>query len=321
MWTAADLASELGTTERTVRRDVLRLRELGYSVDSDPGVGGGYRLGRGKRMPPLLLNDDEAIQLAVALRTALGSAAFSPIDAETDGSPAPASVVDPAVAALTKLEGLMTTRARAQVAALVSSSVSFTDTTPHADPDLLLDIGRAIRDTRCFEFDYTDSRGSTSHRQTEPHLLLSFGRTWYLQAFDRDREDWRTFRVDRITAWNSSTRSFPARTDKPPAAEALGGATPSRLWELVGTIRVEAPVEEVRTYLPGPYIEVVPEPGDADCALVTTSANSWRDMAAHFALLPWEFSAVHPPELRAELAALSEKLSRAASAPGSPFTC
>ncbi len=186
LWSGAELAARLEVTERTVRRDVDRLRELGYPVDAVTGIDGGYRLATGVHMPPLLLDDDEAVAVAVGLRSAAGAA----IDGMEESS----------LRAMTKIEQMLPDRLHRRVSALHASVTS----TPWAydadvvDPEALSVLASACRDGEEVRFDYRRGDGEESRRLVEPHQLVTAGRRWYLVAWDQRRDDWRTFRLDRL---------------------------------------------------------------------------------------------------------------------------
>lgn len=305
LWTGPELSAELGTTERTVRRDVERLRSLGYRIDAAQGVGGGYRLGPGRRLPPLLLNDDEAVHLAVALRTAVGSAG------EAESDPA---LRDAALSALDKLDQHMPSRLREQVAALVHGSVALgPGGRPAPDTDALLLFSRAIRDHREVGFDYVDGRGATGARTVHPHRLVAANGRWYLQAFDVDRAAWRSFRVDRADAATARMRRFAPREDLPPADEALGASRPADTWPIGVELVIDAPLAEVRRLAGGHYVELTEDPGRADRTRYRTSGSDVDAIALHVARLPWEFRVLEPSGLRGALGRLAARLSRAAT--------
>ena len=181
-------------SRRTVRRDVERLRELGYPVESIAGPAGGYRLRAGTAMPPLLLEDDEAIAIAVGLRTAARASV--------------AGIEESSVRALVKLEQVLPAQLRRRVAALGSATIAPAGTGPTVDPRHLTTIAAACRDAKCIRFGYRSRDGTDSRREVEPHSLVNLGRHWYLVAWDRRREDWRTFRVDRLARPASSGVRF-----------------------------------------------------------------------------------------------------------------
>lgn len=180
-----ELAERLGVTSRTVRRDVERLRELGYPVRASQGNTGGYRLGSGAAMPPLLLDDEEAVAIALGLRT-VATAAISGLD-------------DAALRALAKIEQVLPVRLRPRVAALAEAAVTLPPPGgPDADPESLVALASACFAHERTRFGYTKLDGTSGRRHVEPHRLVAAGRRWYLVAYDVDREDWRSFRLDRI---------------------------------------------------------------------------------------------------------------------------
>ncbi|GAA3305713.1 hypothetical protein GCM10020219_000730 [Nonomuraea dietziae] len=183
-WSGGELAERLGVTSRTVRRDVERLRELGYPVHATQGSAG-YRLGAGAALPPLLLDDEEAVAVAVGLRSAAGGSV--------------AGIEETSLRALTKLEQVLPSRLRHRVNTLHTATVRVGATGPAVSPDTLMTIADACRRHEGLRFDYASPRGGVTTRSVEPHSLVSFGRHWYLVAWDTDRDDWRTFRVDRLT--------------------------------------------------------------------------------------------------------------------------
>ena len=183
-WSGPELAGQLGVTTRTVRNDVARLRRLGYPVHATPGLAGGYRLGVGAALPPLLLDDEEAVAVAVGLRTAAGGTVTG--------------IEETSRRALAKLEQVLPSRLRSRVNALQTYTVSAPARGPTVDADILTAIAAACRDRQRLRFDYRTHDGTGGARVVEPHRLVHTGRRWYLLAWDNDRHDWRTFRVDRM---------------------------------------------------------------------------------------------------------------------------
>ncbi|PID53377.1 MAG: transcriptional regulator [Micrococcales bacterium] len=185
-WPGAELASRLGVSERTVRRDVGRLRDLGYEVDAVRGVAGGYQLRAGRALPPLLLDNEEAVAIAVGLR---GSAA-SVLDGDGDA----------AVRALTKVVAMLPPRLRHRMDALAAvTHPGPPRRLPSIDAQTLTTLAGCCRDQERARFSYVAKDGARTERRVEPHQLVSYAQRWYLVAFDLDRQDWRTFRLDRMT--------------------------------------------------------------------------------------------------------------------------
>src|SRR3954463_14590709 len=196
-WPGGELAERLEVSGRTVRRDIERLRGLGYPVESLTGPAGGHRLGAGAGMPPLLLDDDEAIAIAVGLRTAARASVTG--------------IEETAVRALVKLEQVLPAHLRRRVAALGAATITLPVSGPTVDAQHLTVIATACRDSECLRFGYRSRDGTESRREVEPHSLVNRGRRWYLVAWDRGRGDWRTFRVDRLTRPAAAGRRFAAR--------------------------------------------------------------------------------------------------------------
>ncbi len=231
-WTASELARDLDVTTRTVRRDVERLRLLGYAVEADRGNAGGYRLARGRAIPPLLFAEDEVVAVGIGLQR---------MAALSDGAQAEA-----ALRALAKLESALPAPLRAQLADLrrfVSHTGTAAATVP---PDVLTRIAGAIRNRVRLRFDYSASRSADpiGERRVEPHRLVSADRGWYLSAFDLDRADWRLFRLDRMVAATASTFTFRPRADEPDPVARLR-AIPAEAWEHTVLVHIEAPVEQL----------------------------------------------------------------------------
>ncbi|MFC6012907.1 helix-turn-helix transcriptional regulator [Nocardia lasii] len=206
-WSGTELAARLRVSARTLRRDIDRLRELGYPVDARPGVDGGYQLAAGAALPPLVLDDDEAVAITVCLQAGSQGAG--------DG------LAEPSVRALGKLVTVLPTRLRRRVDALraMTESAAWTDVpVSDLDPAVLTDLALTCRREERLTFTYTAADAATSTREVEPHRLVSVGRRWYLVAYDLTRHDWRTFRVDRLT--ESATTGIRFRPRALPAADA-----------------------------------------------------------------------------------------------------
>lgn len=204
-WPGPELADRLEISPRTLRRDVERLRDLGYPVDATRGVAGGYQLAAGASLPPLVVDDEEAVALAVGLRTAAQSGI--------------AGVADASVRALAKVAQVMPSRLKRRVDALRFATLAAElNPGPVVDAEALTVVAQACRDEERAVFSYARRDGETSERTVEPHRLVSVGRRWYLVAYDLERHDWRSFRLDRMTAPRPTGARFRPRTL--PAADA-----------------------------------------------------------------------------------------------------
>ncbi|QEV17316.1 helix-turn-helix transcriptional regulator [Streptomyces alboniger] len=297
-WSGADLADRLGVTPRTVRRDVDRLRELGYPVNASPGTGGGYQLGAGAELPPLLLDDDEAVAVAVGLRTAAGQG--------IEG------IGETSVRALTKLEQVLPGRLRRRVGALNAFTVPMLRAPRQqgVDPAVLTELAGVCRDAERLRFDYRDHEGSSSRRVVEPHRLVCTERRWYLVAWDLDREDWRTFRVDRLTPRPPHGPRFAPRT--PPAddlASYVSQGVSTRAHAAQAVVRLLVPLEEAAQ-------RITPSDGtlEAETArscLLRTGAPSLDVMVFHVMFMGFEFEVLEPARLADRIRESRDLLSRA----------
>ncbi|MBW8738720.1 MAG: YafY family transcriptional regulator [Streptomyces turgidiscabies] len=297
-WSGADLAGRLGVTPRTVRRDVDRLRELGYPVDASPGTGGGYRLGAGAELPPLLLDDDEAVAVAVGLRTAAAQG--------IEG------IGETSVRALAKLEQVLPDRLRRRVGALNAFTVPMLrGSLPSAvDPAVLSELAQLCRDTERLRFEYRTHEGAVSRRTVEPHRLVCTERRWYLVAWDVDRADWRTFRVDRITPKPPHGPRFIPRT--PPAddlAAYVSQGVSTRVYASHAVVRLLAPIEEAAERI-SPSAGTL-EPDGEEACLLRTGAASLDVMVIHVMVMGFEFEVLEPPELVDAIRISRDRLSRA----------
>ncbi|MGW7368670.1 helix-turn-helix transcriptional regulator [Streptomyces sp. NPDC054841] len=296
-WSGADLAERLGVTPRTVRRDVDRLRELGYPVNASPGTGGGYQLGAGAELPPLLLDDEEAVAVAVGLRTAAGNG--------VEG------IGETSVRALAKLEQVLPNRLRRRVGALNAFTVPMLRTPQgQVDPSVLTELANACRDSERLRFEYRDHNGSVSRRTVEPHRLVCTERRWYLVAWDVDRSDWRTFRVDRVTPKPPHGPRFAPRT--PPAedlAAYVSKGVSTAAYAEKAVIRLRVPVERAAEAV-SPSAGVLEAEGPESC-LLRTGATSLDVMVVHVVLMGFEFEVVEPAELTGHIRTVRDRLSRA----------
>ena len=295
-WTSAELAAELGVTTRTVRNDIGRLRGLGYPVDARPGVAGGYRLGTGAALPPLLLDDEEAVAVAIGLRSAASGSV--------------AGIEETSVRALAKLQQMLPSRLRRQVSAFQSYALPVPSPGPRADPDVLTVIASACRDHERLRFDYRAHSGAASRRSVEPYRLVSDRRRWYLLAWDTDRDAWRTFRVDRIEPRAPAGPRFAPRALPPDQqvaaqlARGIGEAT----WRYRARVIVHASAAHVRARLPIPV--EVESLGEDQCAFEPGSDHP-EMLALYLGMLDADFRIVDSPELVDALRKLASRYQRA----------
>jgi len=293
-WPGADLAGRLGVTVRTLRRDVQKLRTLGYPVNAVPGVSGGYRLGAGAALPPLLLDDDEAVAVALSLRTAATHSVTG--------------VGEASVRALAKLEQVLPSRLRERATAISQATVPLTSPGPVVDADVLTAIARACRNRERVVFGYRRGQDSDlTERQVEPHRLVQAGYRWYLVALDLDRGDWRTFRADRIESPRLTGIRFVPR-DPPDAAAFVANAVTTAPYRYRARVLVHAPVGDVAARVP-PTVAVV-EAATAGTCILTSGSDSLDSLAFHVALMGFDFSVLDPPELTERMHALAVQLMR-----------
>jgi predicted DNA-binding transcriptional regulator YafY len=288
-WPGGELAERLEVSRRTIRRDVERLRGLGYPVESLTGPAGGYRLAAGTAMPPLLLDDEEAIAIAVGLRTAARASVTG--------------IEETSVRALVKLEQVLPSHLRRRVQALGATTMSLPAGGPTVDPQCLTILAGGCRDHECVRFLYSARDGTSGRRDVEPHALVNRGRRWYLVCWDRGRDDWRTFRVDRI--------SEPATTGPRFTPRRLPAADPAAFVEqrLVSIpTRYEAHLTLHTPAQPFPWATVTPI-DDATCEYRTGDDNlEW--LALRVAMLGVDFEVHEPPELAGAVRKLADRLRR-----------
>jgi predicted DNA-binding transcriptional regulator YafY len=294
-WTGQELAERLGVTARTVRNDVERLRRLDYPVHASPGVGGGYRLGSGTALPPLLLDDDEAVAVAVGLRTAAGGAVTG--------------IEETSLRALAKLEQVLPSRLRHRVNALHSAMTTIPGEGPTVDPGVLTAIATATRDRERLRFDYRHRDGPDSVRDVEPHRMVCWGRRWYLVAWDAARQQWRTFRVDRMrprlpTGPRFTPRNVPGGDVTAYVAKNVGQAT----WHYRAKVLLHAPADAFADGLP-PAVEL--EPVDERSCIATTGADNPYLLAVYLGMLDVDFDVIDSPELAEQLRKLARRYTRA----------
>jgi predicted DNA-binding transcriptional regulator YafY len=300
-WTGQELADRLEVTPRTIRRDVDKLRSLGYPVEAAPGVAGGYRLSAGGELPPLLLDDAEAVAVAVGLRTAASGSI--------------AGIEETSVRALAKLEQVLPSRLRRRVSALSSATSAFTVDGPRIDADVLATLAAACRDATRLQFGYVARDARASRRTVDPSAVVYSGHRWYLVAFDLDRDDWRTFRLDRIQArvrdaGRGRRRTVPGGDAADYLRQQLQARGTGDADPAPGRIRLGLPAAVVSRRVPGRYATVEP---DGERACVVTTRGPWsREFLVWMALLDAPLEVVGPPELADAARSLVARLTAAA---------
>lgn len=294
-WRSVELAGRLGVSTRTVRADVDKLRSLGYPVDARPGVGGGYRLAAGTAMPPLLLDDGEAVAVAVAL----GAAATHGFGAE-----------ETSLTALTKLEQVLPSRLRRRVEAVREATSAVPGVRPPLDLAVLGAVAAAVRGRERLRFGYTTRGGDEGARHVEPQRLVSWGPLWYLLAWDLDRADWRVFRVDRMVPRAPTGARFQPRAISEGDAVALVVRRVSTTgWTYRARVVVHAPVAAVRAVLPIPIdIEAV----DESRCVFELGSDDPDGLALWLTRLGADIEVLDGPELARAFARLATRLDRAA---------
>ncbi|MFI6367252.1 helix-turn-helix transcriptional regulator [Nocardia sp. NPDC050630] len=294
-WTGTELAERLEVDVRTVRRDIDKLRNLGYPVDATAGVAG-YRLGAGAKLPPLLLDDDEAVAVAVGLRTAAGGTI--------------AGIEDSSLRALTKLEQVLPSRLRHRVSLLQSVTVTVPSAGPTVDPDVLTAVAGAIRDNHRLRFDYRTHSGTTSLRTVEPHRLAHTGRHWYLIAWDIDRADWRTYRVDRLQPRvPTGPRFTPREPPETDLAHYITSGTTTSPYRYAARVTLYVPAQVAAERI-APTVGVIEAIDDRSC-LLRTGSNSLDELAVYIATFGFACRIHEPPELIAHVRELTNRLTAA----------
>jgi predicted DNA-binding transcriptional regulator YafY len=295
-WPGAELAERLAVSGRTIRRDVERLRELGYPVESLTGPAGGYRLQAGTAMPPLLLDDEEAIAIAVGLLTAARASVTG--------------IEETAVRALVKLEQVLPAHLRRRVAALGTATIAAPVSGPTVAPQDLTLIAAACRDSECVRFAYRSRDGTESRREVEAHALVNLGRRWYLVAWDRRREDWRTFRVDRVTKPASTgVRFVPRKLPAKDAAAYVRKSITEAPHSFEARVTLHATADELAGRVPSYWGTV--RPIDGSTCEYRTGDDDLGWLALRIAMLGVDFEVDEPPELAEHLRLLSDRLRRA----------
>jgi predicted DNA-binding transcriptional regulator YafY len=301
-WSGEDLAGRLEVTPRTVRRDIDRLRELGYPIAAFKGPAGGYRLEAGTQMPPLLFDDDQAVALALALRTAAAST----------------TLAEDAARALATIRQVMPPRLRHRMDTVRVSAAAGDGRVPRVDARVLAQVGAAVHAREELRFDYAADaaarEGAGQPRRVQPHHLVTWRGRWYLLAWDLDRQDWRTFRADRV---RPSTPTGPRFTPRPlPGGEVSaflrgrfrGSDGASGEWPCQGTVVLGLPAAAVAPFASDGLVE---ECGPDRCRL-TFGSWSWAALAADVGRFDADIEVVGPPELAAAFARLAARYAGAA---------
>lgn len=294
-WTSSELAGRLDVSTRTVRADIGKLRSLGYPVDARPGVAGGYRLAAGAAMPPLLLDDDEAVAVAVGL----GAVATERLGVE-----------ETSLTALAKLEQVLPSRLRRRVDAVREA----TSVVPRAEPPLDLSVlgavASAIRGHERLRFGYTKPGGSEEARHTEPQRLVSWGPLWYLFAWDLDRDDWRVFRVDRMVPHAPTGARFRSRViPEDDVVEHVVGRIIKASWKYRARVLVHAPAAEVAAKI---LIPVDVEAVDESTCRVELGSDDPDRLALWMAQLDVDIEVIEGDELAVAFDRLATRFRRAA---------
>ncbi|MGV9315459.1 helix-turn-helix transcriptional regulator [Streptomyces sp. NPDC003691] len=304
-WPGSELAGRLSVSTRTIRRDIDRLRDLGYPVEATKGAIGGYRLVAGAALPPLLLDDEEAVAIAVGLRAGAGHA--------IEG------IEEASVRALAKLEQVLPNRLRHRVTTLQNATIPLVrGDGATIDPRTLTGIAGAVSGREKLRFGYRAGDGTESKRLVEPYRLVSTGWRWYLVAYDLGREDWRTFRVDRVsepfpTGARFTARELPMGSGAELLKATMSPTRPGTRGEYDVDVAFEAPAEFVTARLPGHLGTPVPT-GPESCRLRHRSTDSVEWLALRLALVECEFTVHGPAELVAYVSDLGARLTRSAPA-------
>ena len=296
-WTGPALAQRMSVTERTVRRDIGKLRTLGYPINASPGVAGGYQLGAGAQLPPLLLDDDEALAVAIGLTAVTAS----PVSGVGEAS----------VRALTKLEQVLPPRLRPRFSGLRSAVTRMAAVSTPVSPEVLTAFSAAINERRCVAFRYDRHDGESSRRIVEPYRLVDTGRRWYLVAFDRSRDDWRTFRVDRCQSVPVVRDRFVPRPL--PAADLAAYVQESITrspYSYDAVIRFHAPLHELEARVPSSTGTL--EADGEDHTVLRAGFDSLDFPLAYLASWDIDFEVIEPAAMRERAAVVADRLRRSA---------
>ena len=292
----AALASELGVSTRTVRSDIAALRELGYGIDAAPGVAGGYQLGPGKRLPPLLLDDEEVVAIALGLTSS--------------GALAGWDLAVASMRALSKIISMLPSRLRPRLSTLAHSTVALPSrNAPVASEDLQA-IATAIQRHEHLRFTYSATTDTETEREVEPYRLALRAGRWYLLAFDPLRDDWRTFRADRMRLKMATGRRFVRRDEPAEGLDAyLAKHLESATWQRRYRVRLAASASIIRERAPS-SVEVTADGPEA--CIVTVGSDSAAAVARYLSWWEVPFTVLDADELKSEVRLLAERYSQAA---------
>lgn len=291
-WTAGELATRLEVTPRTIRRDITRLRSLGYPVEALAGPGGGYRLGSGGKLPPLLLDDEEAVAVALGLRVSATSAV--------------GGLEEASLSALTKLEHVLPPRLRSRLEDISDATTStLGPSRSEVHQNVIAVVASSIRRRERLRCGYVDGEGRATDRHVEPVRLVHTGRRWYLVAFDLDRDDWRTFRLDRVAEPTSTGMRIKTRTGPDPVDLVQRGITIDA-WRFRATVVLNVDAARASRLIP-PTIGTI-EPLDNDSSRLIIGADEATWLARYLLSLPLTFEVEEPAELRVALADIGRQL-------------
>jgi predicted DNA-binding transcriptional regulator YafY len=293
-WTAVELGRRLEVTTRTIRRDITRLRDLGYPVEAVAGPGGGYRLGAGGKLPPLLLDDEEALAVALGLRVSATTAV--------------GGLEDSSLSALAKLEHVLPPRLRSRLEDVSEATTStFGASLTPVDHATLALVAATVRKTEKLRIRYRDNEGRVTDRHIEPVRLVHTGRRWYLVAFDLDRDDWRTFRLDRVFEPVATGMRATSRQGPDPVDLVRRGITVDA-WRVPASVVLHTSADRAAREI-APTVGTL-EPIDSDKCRLHIGADEMRWLARFLLGLSMDFDVEGPAELRAELAEIGGDLTR-----------
>lgn len=294
-WTGRELADRLGVDTRTVRRDIERVRSLGYTIESYPGNGGGYRLGVGTDMPPLLLDEDEAMAVAVLLGVSAGAAL--------------PGIERAALATLARVERMLPPKLQHQVQALRAATVLLVRPPEPVPAAELAPLAEACAEHLLVNFGYVARGGEESSRRAEPYRLVATQRLWYLVAFDLDRQDWRTFRVDRVRSVTVTGHTFaPRQLDD--AGRFVAAALSATPYRYRAEVSVAVSPDELRKRV-APNVGLIEPSGTGSLLQIGADDTAW--LASYLIGLDLPFEVLRPAELRAELHRLASQVAGAHS--------